>query len=59
MKLVVVRLTFQVGDYVLPVGGENVLVVAVKTLVDLYPSSVDSSKNATDERIPTLAQAPV
>lgn len=49
MKLIVVRLTFQVGDYVLPVSREDVLVVAVKTLVDLYPSSVRALQNATKD----------
>ena len=35
MEFVIMRLAFEVGDYVLPVGGEDVLVGSVESLIDL------------------------
>jgi hypothetical protein len=37
MQFVVMGFGFQVVDYVLPVGGEDVFVCSMKALVDLYP----------------------
>jgi len=40
MEFVVVRFVLEVADYVLPVGGEDVFVGSVETLVDLCSSAL-------------------
>ena len=40
MEFVVVGFILEVADYVLPVGGEDVFVGSVKTLVDLCMSAL-------------------
>lgn len=39
MQLVVVGVTFEVVDGLLPVGGQNVLVLPIKSLMDVCPWS--------------------
>ncbi len=58
MQFVVMSFGFKVVDYVLPVGGEDVLVGAVEALVDLGSSAPFQQKiTGIDNR--TFAQAPV
>lgn len=58
MQFVVMGLGFEVVDYVLPVGCEDVFVGSVKTLVDLVSVSFlcPPCANGDDH---TFAQAPV
>lgn len=59
MELVIVRLGFEVGDYVLPVGREDVLVGSVESLIDLCdPSSVCSSHDTTMAKKGELVHLP-
>ena len=61
MQLVIVRVALQVIDGLLPVGGEDVLVLAVKALVNLLAERLLARCCATqllaDER--TFAHGPV
>jgi hypothetical protein len=58
VQFVVMRFRFEVVDYVLPVGCQDVFVGTVEALVDLV-SSAPVQPNRVEIDIRTFAQAPV